>query len=146
MHLSKYNSKTAEELKGNLYVDDLLTGEHNATAANLLYREADQIMEDASTPLAKWRSNVKEFKDSDIPETKVLGLFWDSETDEFHYGGIKIPVEVVVTKHLILSCIARVFDPIGYISPCIIKGKILFQEAWFQGLGWDQEVTPQNNE
>ena len=146
VHLSKYNSKTAEELKRNLYVDDLLTGEDNATAANLLYREANQIMQDASMPLAKWRSNVKEFKDSNIPETKVLGLFWDSETDEFHYGGIKIPVEVVVTKRLILSCIARVFDPLGYISPYIIKAKILFQEAWFQGLEWDQEVTPQINE
>ena len=97
VHWSKYNSKTAEELKRNLYVDDLLTGEDNATAANLLYRETNHIM-----PLAKWRSNVKEFKDSDIPETKVLELFWGSETDEFHYGGIKIPVEVVV----ISSCAA----------------------------------------
>ena len=123
-----------------------MTGEDNATAANLLYREANQSMEDASMPLVKWRSNVKDFKDSDIPETKVLGLFWDSETVEFQYGGIKIPVEVVVTKHLILSCIARVFDPLGNISPYIINSRILLQEAWFQALEWDQEVTPQINE
>ena len=145
IHLSKYNSKI-EELKRNLYVEDLLTGEDNATAANILYREANQILEDASMPLAKWRSNIKEFKDSDILETKVLGLFWDSKTDEFPYGGIKIHIAVVVTKCLILSCIARMFDPLGYISPYIMKAKILFQEAWFQGLEWDQEVTPQINE
>ena len=84
MHLSKYNRKTAEELKRNLYVYDLLTGEDNATAANL-YREANQIMADASMPLAKWRSNVKEFKNSDIPETKVLGLFWDSEVRQMSF-------------------------------------------------------------
>ena len=82
-------------------------------------------------PLAKWRSNVKKFKNSDMPETKVLRLFCHSETDEFHYGEIKIPVELV-TKHLILPCIAGVFDPLGYISPYI-----LFQEAWCQGLERD---------
>ena len=36
--------------------------------------------------------------------------------------------------------IAKIFDPLGLISPYVMYGKILFQELWKLGLSWDQEM------
>lgn len=40
----------------------------------------------------------------------------------------------------ILSLIAKLCDPIGIISPIIIKAKILMQSLWTLCLDWDQTV------
>ncbi|XP_042874774.1 uncharacterized protein LOC122254950 [Penaeus japonicus] len=49
-------------------------------------------------------------------------------------------VEVSHTKRSILSIIAKMFDPLGLISPFIMYGKILFQEVWKLKLDWDEEL------
>lgn len=46
------------------------------------------------------------------------------------------------TKRMILSDIARLYDPMGWISPCVIVGKILMQEIWKQNQTWDSELLP----
>lgn len=35
---------------------------------------------------------------------------------------------------------AKLFDPVGYITPFIIRIKILMQAIWKKGLDWDQEL------
>lgn len=44
------------------------------------------------------------------------------------------------TKRNFLSLIARMFDPLGLISPFTMYAKILFQEIWQFGLGWDETL------
>lgn len=39
-----------------------------------------------------------------------------------------------------LSETAKVFDPLGLISPVIVRAKILLQSLWLHQLSWDQEV------
>ena len=34
----------------------------------------------------------------------------------------------------------RIFDPIGLLSPFIIRVKCLFQEMWERGIAWDQDL------
>ena len=36
--------------------------------------------------------------------------------------------------------IAKVFDPLGLISPAIIKEKMLLQMLWSRGYDWDDEL------
>ena len=144
-HLSFYSeSQAAEELRENLYVDDLLTGADEEKCAAALYSESNEIMEEAGMSLCKWQCNHKEIVDKDLScdqeSTKVLGIQWYPSTDEFGFEGIEVPVTLVVTKRLILSCIARIFDPLGLIQPFIISAKIMFQEAWRLGTGWDEEI------
>ena len=39
-----------------------------------------------------------------------------------------------------LSEIARLYDPIDWFSPVVIQAKILLQNLWMQGIGWDDPV------
>ena len=101
-------------------------------------------MLEAGMTLAKWHSNQKEIIDRDsqnpMESTKVLGIQWDQSTDTFQFHGIELPSTLVITKRLILSCIARIFDPLGLLQPYTISAKILFQDIWRLGTEWDDEL------
>ena len=51
-----------------------------------------------------------------------------------------IPVKLM--KRQILSKLAGIFDPIGAGAAVLIKPKIAMQQLWQIGLGWDEEVPP----
>ncbi|GBM24874.1 hypothetical protein AVEN_23418-1 [Araneus ventricosus] len=44
------------------------------------------------------------------------------------------------TKLSVLSTVARVFDPLGFISPFIVRVKKLVQEIWEKGVDWDSKL------
>lgn len=48
--------------------------------------------------------------------------------------------KTIVTKRQILSEIATIFDPLGLISPVVIKAKIKVQRLWVMGIGWDETL------
>ena len=100
--------------------------------------------------LAKWNTNNgilanKVYSELDCKHLesgslKILGIRWTPNTDMFSYEGITLPENVVATKRVVLSFIARLFDPIGFISAYALILKILFQELWQLGLDWDEEI------
>jgi len=47
----------------------------------------------------------------------------------------------VLTKRFIVGRVAEVFDPLGLASPFIVRAKILIQDLWTMGLGWDEPIT-----
>ena len=49
--------------------------------------------------------------------------------------------EVKLTKRKVLSCIARVYDPIGIAAAFIIRAKIGMQRLWQLGYEWDEELS-----
>ncbi|XP_072395171.1 uncharacterized protein [Diabrotica undecimpunctata] len=53
---------------------------------------------------------------------------------------INKPTSNLVTKRSILSLIAQIYDPLGLLATCVIKGKILIQKLWLEQLDWDQSV------
>ncbi|XP_037775533.1 uncharacterized protein LOC119572496 [Penaeus monodon] len=114
-HLQSFpNTEVIEELKENLYVDDWLSGADSAEEVSDKFKEAQRILALAGFPLSKWY-----FGDFDL----------DTET------------QLVSTKRAVLSLIAKLFDPLGLISPFVMYAKILFQDIWRLGLDWD-EVLP----
>ncbi|XP_075162962.1 uncharacterized protein LOC142235587 [Haematobia irritans] len=46
-----------------------------------------------------------------------------------------------MTKRKILSMIAKLFDPAGWLAPIIIVAKILMQQLWIEGTNWDKEIN-----
>ncbi|XP_068247720.1 uncharacterized protein [Palaemon carinicauda] len=151
-HLDKYPpTSVVQDLKANMYTDNWLSGADSAVEAADKFCEARSILADASMDLTKLVSNSLlitsqlcdkvPFLNSDEPNT-VLGLKWCNSLDSFSFDGINSDsfVEVISTKRSILSVIAKIFDPLGLISPYVMYGKILFQELWKLGLTWDQEM------
>ncbi|GFY67244.1 DUF5641 domain-containing protein [Trichonephila inaurata madagascariensis] len=49
------------------------------------------------------------------------------------------------SKREVLSEIARVFDPLGLLSPCVVFMKILLQELWKLNLEWDEPIPEDLN-
>ena len=64
-------------------------------------------------------------------KSKVLEITWDRENDNFEFDLTKmteIESDRKVTKREILSSLAKLFDPLGIVSPISVTAKILFQE------------------
>ncbi|XP_011312742.1 uncharacterized protein [Fopius arisanus] len=75
-------------------------------------------------------------------ETRILGLSWHPNSDNFVFS-TKSSQNLTVSKRIILSEIAQLYGPLGFLSPVVIRGKMLLQEIWIEKLGWDDDVSPQ---
>ena len=77
-------------------------------------------------------------------ETKVLGLPWKLASDELEINlniGIVSEVDDRVTKRTVLSSLAKVFDPLGLVSPVVAKAKSFFQELCAKKISWDEDLS-----
>jgi len=60
---------------------------------------------------------------------------------------VKLGALTTSTKRNILSVIARLFDPLGFLSPVILFAKHLMQRIWIAKLAWDDSLPNDiNNE
>lgn len=72
---------------------------------------------------------------------KTLGICWNPKTDQFLFRiSPQEPTTTPMTKRSILSQIARLFDPVGWLAPIIINAKILMQSLWKLKHGWDEPL------
>lgn len=65
---------------------------------------------------------------------KVLGIFWNTETDKINFKVKELECSENPTKRNVLSTIMRVYDPLGLISNITIQGKMFMQKLWKWGL------------
>ena len=62
---------------------------------------------------------------------KLLGSLWNTSTNQFVFDLVDLYEQVKklpTTKRLLLKISAKIFDPIGLLSPFTIKWKIFLQE------------------
>lgn len=148
------NFPNASEFAMNhFYVDDLLGGAESVEAAKALIQELQKLMSAGGFELRKWASSHPEVLAAMPDELRVsslsysldakssqniLGLCWNLTEDAFQIK--TVPENDIATKRQLLSVIARIFDPVGFISPSTIILKILLQEIWRANLEWDDEL------
>ena len=80
-----------------------------------------------------------------IEEHKVLGVPWNPESDRliFDVSALaKLALDLRPMKRNVFSLVGKFYDPLGFLSPVIIKFKILFQKLCQLKSGWD-EVIPE---
>jgi len=73
--------------------------------------------------------------------SKVLGVKWDITSDEFYFD-VCLESENKITKRRILSIVSSIFDPLGFVNPIVISGRMLFQDVVRLKLDWDEEIPP----
>ncbi|XP_060860610.1 uncharacterized protein LOC132937984 [Metopolophium dirhodum] len=78
------------------------------------------------------------FESSEHSDLKVLGLKWDPVADNFCFKAK--PSAVIPTKRTVLSDIARIFDPLGLLSPTTFWTKHVMHQLWIAGVKRDEEI------
>lgn len=130
-------------LKRDFYVDDVLTGSDSVELANQIKCDLVQLLNAGNFELRKWNSNCSKLRDDDTSVSNIisiLGISWNTITDSFCIK-ISLSETNVFTKRSILSEIAQLYDPIGFISPVIVVAKQIMQKLWLScNTGWDDEL------
>ena len=74
---------------------------------------------------------------------KVLGVLWDTLSDELRYSFSKLGEsmhEFPKTKRGLLGVIAKIYDPLGLVSPVTVRMKASFQTLCLNKAGWDEPL------
>ena len=74
----------------------------------------------------------------ELPIERALGVSWDPNSDMLTFKVVN--KNIPETKRGILTMVSAIFDPMGLISPIIVKAKLLIQEIWRKSLGWDEKL------
>lgn len=73
--------------------------------------------------------------------SNAYGVVWDTSSYCVVYEVVKRVI--VDTRREILSLIASLFDPTGFLAPFLVKAKIFLQHVWQLGVGWDDTPPPE---
>lgn len=138
----------------DLYVDDLLTGADSEPALTTVYNEVTQLLKRGGFELSKWATNCATLSASIANESEtvvdcpldcgVLGMRWHTISDTLQVK-IRQPIAIsdhALTKRRVISATAQIYDPSGLFLPVIMTGKILQQDIWRSGIGWDVLLPP----
>ncbi|XP_051168523.1 uncharacterized protein LOC127286209 [Leptopilina boulardi] len=141
----------SQALRDNFYVDDCLTGAKTKQRALELRDELIEIVKKGGFSLRKWASNCPDLVNNlDSKSTdslislksedtiKTLGISWVPDKDKIIYLINNLSTSNEITKRTILSDIARIFDPLGLLSPIIVCAKLMIQHLWKNKIDWDQ--------
>ena len=147
-HLKKVGTNISNNIMRHLYVDNLLTGVDSTLEAQDYYSHAKKIFKSISMNLREWGSNSAEFTRI-IPENdriqsckqKVLGLQWDTRSDNLSVTSNNHIEEKKTTKRIVLQTLSQIYDPLGYVTPVTVEGKVFLQELWTRKAGWDEVLT-----
>ena len=74
------------------------------------------------------------------PLFKALGIAWQPNSDTFVFSTSRKKDNSPFTKRTVLSRIAQLFDPLGWLAPVTIRAKILMQDLWLAKIGWDEKL------
>ncbi|XP_012218148.2 uncharacterized protein [Linepithema humile] len=150
----------AENVVFNSYVDDIFFSASEIEDCREIREQMIGLTNAGGFPLHKWSSNCPDLI-SDLSETvrdpaqdidfkeddqlKILGIYWAPLEDAFSFR-IASEIPTHLTKRTFLSHISRIYDPLGWLSPVIITGKILIQQLWLSGIGWDTTLPSDLND
>ena len=155
--------EAARVLTENTYMDDICESVKAVTDATRLTAEIDDVLKNGGFNVKGWLSNkdlgTKKIQDGEVKqmdgaggEEKVLGTVWDNRRDIFTFdvkeslSKLMVKDTEKITKRLILSRIAKIFDPIGFAAALLIKAKIGMQKLWLLGLDWDEELPSEEQD
>ena len=149
-----YSAQTIRSVERNFYVDDLLKSVKSENEALKLIKELKELLQRAGFNLTKWMSNSHKVLESieqkeraksvinldldKFPTERALGVVWDVTKDEFRF--VPARKDKPLTRRGLLSMLSSFYDPLGFIAPIILLGKIILQNLCNKKLGWDDPI------
>ena len=155
-----YDSTILEIVRNNFYVDDCLFSVSSVEEAISAQRSLCELLRRRGFHLRKWLSNneqvIKAIPDSErarlvnnyssdvSSHERILGVNWDTKEDQFTFF-INLPHKPF-TKRSVLSTIASLYDPLGFVSQVVLEAKVFLQGLTRRKAGWDEEITSSESE
>ncbi|XP_041785513.1 uncharacterized protein LOC121600811 [Anopheles merus] len=163
-HVEKY-PRAVHGILTSTYVDDYLDSFGTLEEASRVSREVRGIFSNGGFVLRNWVSNnpvvldrlggessslgMKSLTSTADDGEHVLGLRWNPSSDQLSFytqtcvGMAEIfETERTPTKREVLKCVMSLFDPLGLSAHFTIHGRILIQDLWRAGTGWDEAISP----
>ncbi|XP_066581364.1 uncharacterized protein [Prorops nasuta] len=147
--------RAANIIKSHMYVGDLLTGANSIKILGEIRDEIISLLKCGGFEIRQWASNENkiindltskisqtEFVLKIEPTSKTLGLTWRTTDGKICYIPCLIQITERLTKRVVLSEIAKIFDPLGLLGPIIFFAKKLMQDLWKSGIHWDETIPP----
>ncbi|XP_062248605.1 uncharacterized protein LOC133957162 [Platichthys flesus] len=151
----KFSEESIKFIQRSFYVDDGLTGVESAAEAIHLVEESRALCRTGNLRLHKFVSNDKEVveaipleeraqtKDQDMALgepyiERALGVQWCVEADYFQFR--VVVKENPLTRRGVLSTVASIYDPLGFVAPFILVGKQILQALCKDKVGWDEDL------
>lgn len=155
---SQSHALGAQFITRDFYVDDGVTSAETVEKAIQLTKEARELCAKGGLRLHKFVSNdntvlqsipeseravnfeTKDLTFNEMPLERALGIHWNIQSDSFKFH---VPLKgQPTTRRGILSTVASIFDPLGFVAPFVLNGKRILQEMCRQGTGWDDTLYP----
>ncbi|XP_026012239.1 uncharacterized protein LOC113014739 [Astatotilapia calliptera] len=143
-------------IEKDFYVDDGVTSTNTVKEAMQLAQEAREVCRKGNLRLHKFVSNnhtvlqsipasecavninIRDLTFKDMPQERALGIQWSIEKDCFKFDNtLKVQP---ATRRGILSTVASIYDPLGFLAPYVLNGKKILQEMCQHGVGWDDPI------
>ena len=156
--------KAADSIVGSSYVDDIVDSVPTVEEASSQTSGMDAILEKGGFKVKGWLIGGLPV-DSDSCENSesvsVLGVWWHPTRDIIHFKvklnfstkcrGVRTGPDVTVdqlgdittllTRRRLLEQVMGLFDPLGLLSPFLLKAKVFLRETWVEKLGWDDPIS-----
>ena len=157
----KISKKASEVILESSYMDDISGSSDTKEEAETVTRDISKILLAGGFKIKQWfisgannESMVQEDQKTvqnllearnDAHETeKVLGMSWDTRNDTLFFSRKSniIVKEEKINKRYITGRVNSWFDPIGLLSPVLVKAKILLRKIWGLDpkIDWDDEL------
>ncbi|GFX09180.1 integrase catalytic domain-containing protein [Trichonephila clavipes] len=132
----------SETLLYDTYMDDIVSGVPDLETAQQLQSQLKDALQSCGMNLHKWSSNSPELLNSSLSSdvehsfstdidlsVKTLGISWKPFEDCFAFK-VSVSAKHIYTKREVLSVIAKLYDPLGFLGPVIAKAKVFLQQLW----------------
>ena len=147
-HLQRNEHFVSNDVSQKIHVDNLVSGSKTIEEAEIYYKEVKEVFSRASMNMCKWNSNKEELMKEINPDdrcdenpTNVLGILWNRESDKIYLKkATQIKGEKTVIKRDVLRIVSSLFDPLGLLSPVLLRSKLFLQDLWRSNADWDVSI------
>ena len=135
----------AKSIEEDIYMDDFIKSGNSLETLLYAITSVINTLSQYGFRLHKWISNneyllykIPESEKASTNQAKILGINWDIESDNLSLR--EINKSFIPTKQGMLSVLCSIYDPLGFIAPCILEPKLIIQECWKRNLDWDDPL------